>query len=94
LKLLLLVPLGLIGLAFAIANRHLVTVSFDPFSGGDIEGVQITAPLFIVLLLAIMFGVILGGVVTWLEQGKNRRAARQARAELDRLRGEPPRALI
>jgi hypothetical protein len=27
-----LIPFGLIFIAFAIANRHLVTVSFDPFN--------------------------------------------------------------
>jgi uncharacterized integral membrane protein len=96
LKFLVLVPAGLIALVFAIANRHLTTVSFDPFSGGDIAGPQITAPLFIILILALMAGVVMGGVATWLGQGKYRRAARQAKneagrlqLELDRLRGKP-----
>jgi uncharacterized integral membrane protein len=26
------IPLGLIFIVFAVANRHLVTVSFDPFN--------------------------------------------------------------
>jgi hypothetical protein len=91
LKLLLLVPVALVVLAFAIANRHLVTVSFDPFSGTDIDGPQITAPLFILLFLATMCGVLIGGLATWLTNGKSRRAARLARAEADRLRGETER---
>ena len=32
---LVLVPLGLIFTVFAVANRHLVTVSFDPFNSTD-----------------------------------------------------------
>ena len=32
---LVLIPLGVIFLAFAIANRRLVTVSFDPFNATD-----------------------------------------------------------
>jgi hypothetical protein len=86
-------PLVLIGLAFAIANRHLTTVSFDPFNGNDISSPQITVPLFIVLFSATAFGIVLGGIAVWLAQGKSRRAAREAKiaasrwqAEADRLR--------
>ncbi len=32
---LVLIPLGLIFIVFAVANRHLVTVSFDPFNSTD-----------------------------------------------------------
>ena len=32
---LVLIPLGLIFVVFAVANRHLVTVSFDPFNSSD-----------------------------------------------------------
>ena len=32
---LVLIPLGVIFVVFAVANRHLVTVSFDPFGSGD-----------------------------------------------------------
>jgi uncharacterized integral membrane protein len=86
LKLIVLVPIGLIAFAFVIANRHMTTVSFDPFSGGDIAGPQITAPLFIILILAAMMGVVLGGVAVWFRQGRYRRAARQSQAEAARLR--------
>jgi uncharacterized integral membrane protein len=88
LKLIVLAPVALLLLVFAFANRHFVTVSFDPFVGGDIAAFAITAPLFVILILAMMIGVLAGGVATWLAQGKYRRAARQYRAEVERLRGE------
>lgn len=86
LQLIVFVPIAVIGLAFAVANRHAVMVSFDPFSS-DATG-QITAPLFVVLILAIAFGVLLGSLVTWITQGKHRRALRTLRAEAARLRDD------
>ena len=90
LKWLLLVPLGAIALVFSIANRHLVTVVFDPF-GNDIPGLQLTAPMFIVLFLAVIVGVLIGGFAAWLAQGKHRRAARNARADLAQARSDADR---
>src|SRR5579862_9107247 len=87
-KWLLAAPFILAFLLFAVANRHLVTVAFDPFSGGDIPNFSISAPLFVVLILAMMFGVVLGGAATWIGQGKHRKAARQNRAEADRWRAQ------
>ncbi len=85
LKWIVITPLALIGLAFAVANRHETTVSLDPF-GGDISTPPV--PLFILLFITLLFGVILGGFVTWVSQGRNRRAARLARSEAEKWRGE------
>lgn len=89
-KWLILAPIGLVLLVFAIVNRHIVTVVLDPLSS-DTPGFQISAPLFLILFLAGMFGVLAGGVATWLSQGKYRRAARQARSDVERLRLEADR---
>lgn len=91
-KIVVLTPIAILLLIFAFANRDIVTVKFDPFASGDIAAFAITAPLFLVLLLAIMLGVLAGSGATWLAQGKYRRAARQNRAEVDRLREEARRA--
>ena len=88
LKLLVLAPIAAVLLIFAFANRQIITVSFDPFVDGDIPAFAITAPLFLILILAMMFGVLAGGVATWFTQGKYRKAARQNRAEAERLRNE------
>lgn len=88
LKFIVIAPLAILFLIFAFANRHFVTVSFDPFSSGDIPAFSIPAPLFAVIIGSIAIGVILGGIVTWFGQGKHRRAARELRAEAVRLRGD------
>jgi uncharacterized integral membrane protein len=88
LKLLILVPLAIAVLVVAEANRHPVHIYLDPLAGSSPEGTQITAPLFAVILVGIMIGVIFGSVATYLEQGKYRRAARMARADAESLRVE------
>jgi uncharacterized integral membrane protein len=90
-RLVILVPIAIVLLMFAFANRHLVTVSFDPFAGNDVSGPSVTAPLFILLILAIGVGVNLGGVSGWIKQARLRRAARDARAEADEARSEAAR---
>ncbi len=88
LKLVLIAPFAILFLIFAFANRHFVTVSFDPFASGDIPAFAIEAPLFVVLIGAMMIGVLAGGAATWLAQAKYRRAARQNRVEADKWRAE------
>ncbi len=90
LKWLVLAPVGLVLLAFAIANRQPVRVVLDPLPG-EYADFQITAPLFLILFLAMGVGVLAGGIVTWLAQGRYRRAARHARADVERLRTEADR---
>ena len=97
---LILLPLGLFLLAFAVANRHLVTVSFDPFNSTD-PAFGVTLPLFVVLILAAIAGVICGSAAAWFGQRHWRQAARQSqteardlRAELQRNRGESASAAM
>ena len=61
-RLLIVLPLAILIVLFAVANRHLVMVSFDPFPGNDIQGPQLTAPLFLLLFLAGSVGVLAGGM--------------------------------
>ena len=46
---LVLIPLGLIFIVFAVANRHLVTVSFDPFNSRD-PSIAVTLPALAVVV--------------------------------------------
>jgi uncharacterized integral membrane protein len=89
-----LIPLGLVLVALAVANTTVVTVSFDPFSASDPAFVM-RPRLFVLGFILVIAGVIIGGVAAWLRQGKWRRAARRleadlraARAETDRLRAQ------
>ena len=88
LKFILVAPFAILFVAFAYANRHFVTVEFDPFASGDVPAFSITAPLFVVLIMTAVFGILAGGIVTWLAQGRYRKATRQNRAEADRFRAE------
>src|SRR5579884_2302539 len=67
-----LVPLAAAIIAFAVANRQAVTVSFDPFSSAA-PAYATTLPLFALIFIVLIFGVIVGGVAAWLRQGKWRR---------------------
>ena len=84
---LVLIPLGLIFVVFAIANRHLVTVSFDPFNSGD-PGIGVRLPLFVVIIAAAIAGVVAGGSATWFRQRHWRRAARQHEADARQARAQ------
>jgi uncharacterized integral membrane protein len=89
---LILVPLAIIVVAFAVANRQSVVVSFDPFDQVNPAFAR-PVPLYVLVLVLVIVGVVVGGIAAWLRQGKWRRAARLAhgearelRAELDRLK--------
>ncbi|MBN9041595.1 MAG: LapA family protein [Rhizobiales bacterium] len=79
------IPVAVVFLIFAVANRRMVTVSFDPFNSAD-PSLGVTLPLFIVIIIVAMLGVIAGGVATWFRQRHWRRAARQHEAEVRDVR--------
>jgi uncharacterized integral membrane protein len=81
------VPLGILFVVFAIANRHIVTVSLDPF-GSDAPALSAAMPLFILVIALVGLGVVIGGIATWRNQGKWRRNVRQLNGEVRALRDE------
>jgi uncharacterized integral membrane protein len=85
---LVLIPLGLIFVVFAVANRHLVTVSFDPFGAGDTAFDLPPTPLFAIIIAAMIVGVVAGGSATWFRQRRWRRAARQHEADARQARAQ------
>jgi uncharacterized integral membrane protein len=84
---LVLVPLAIVCVAFAVANRQTVTIALDPFDPTN-PALTFTLPLFLLILVLVIAGVVLGGVAAWLRQSKWRRAARRAEREAHRLRAE------
>jgi uncharacterized integral membrane protein len=84
---LIVIPLGLLFVIFAVANRHFVMVSFDPFNSRD-PSVGIALPLFAVIIIVAILGVVAGGVATWIRQGYWRRSARQYEAEARQAKAE------
>ncbi|SMQ85846.1 Protein of unknown function [Devosia lucknowensis] len=86
---LVLVPLCALLIAFALANRQLVSINVNPFVQpveGDTAGYGI--PLFVVLYVVLLVGVLLGGVASWFAQGAHRRSERHWRREAQVLSHE------
>ncbi|MET4273346.1 MULTISPECIES: lipopolysaccharide assembly protein LapA domain-containing protein [unclassified Bradyrhizobium] len=81
------IPLGLILMVFAVANRQFVTVSFDPFVSND-PSFSVTLPLFLLLIVVAALGVLAGGCAVWFGQRHWRRAARRHDADARAARGE------
>jgi len=82
-----LIPLAVVIVAFAVANRQIVTVSLDPFSA-EHPASSLSLPLFVLVIGLLILGVVIGGVATWLGHGRWRRAARRFEREVHALRGE------
>jgi uncharacterized integral membrane protein len=81
------VPLAVVLIAFAVANRQMVTVSFDPFSVTEPAAV-LTLPLFALIILLLIVGVLIGGAAAWLRQSRWRSAARRLEHEVADLRAK------
>jgi uncharacterized integral membrane protein len=81
------IPLVVIIVAFAVANRQTITVSFDPLSSAN-PAYAATVPLFVLIFAVLIFGVVIGGFAAWIRQGKWRRAARRLDADVHALRDD------
>lgn len=87
LKALVLIPLAIVILAFAVANREQVKFTLDPLGIAD-GALTFNAPLFALAFAILIVGVVVGGVAAWLRQSHWRRAARQHEAQARQLRAE------
>lgn len=81
------VPLAVVIIVFAVANRQTVTVSFDPFSQSA-PAYAVGVPLFALIFIALIVGVIVGGVAAWVRQSTWRRTARKLDADVRELHEE------
>jgi len=86
---LILAPLAVIIIAFAVANRQRVTLSLDPFASGQTAALTTPPlPLFLVLIAVLIVGVLIGGFASWLRHGRWRRLARRFERDMAALRNE------
>ena len=84
-----LVPLSLALIVFALANRQAVSVNFNPFAApADPSLPGFGVPMFLVIFGVLLVGVVLGGIATWFAQGHHRRDERAFRRENERLHRE------
>jgi len=87
-------PLGIILVAIAVSNRQPVDLILDPFRP-ETPALSIELPFYIYLMTALVIGVVLGGLATWMGQSRWRQTARSQgrraarwQAEADRLARE------
>lgn len=89
-RLLFVLTLAVILLAIALANRTSVTLkafpaSLDQYFGGSW---QITLPLFLIIFVAIVFGIVIGFIWEWLREAHIRTEASRRAGEVARLERE------
>ena len=89
-----LVLLGVILMALvvlALANRELVTLHLLPEGMARVMPISVQLPLFVVCLLSVVVGMVLGYLLEWLREHKHRRRATQKTREAAKLNGEVDR---
>lgn len=74
-------PVLIVLLLLALANRHMVVVSLDPVTPEQ-PWMGFEVPLWAVLYGGIFLGLVAGGVAAWMRQSKWRRKARRLEKEL------------
>jgi uncharacterized integral membrane protein len=86
------VPLGIVLVVLAVANRAPVTLILDPFATSPAAAAYSwSVPLYLVVFGTLLLGVVLGGLVSWWTTGRWRGAAKRARAQLHQLQAEVDR---
>jgi uncharacterized integral membrane protein len=84
---LVLILLALVLISFAVANRAIVTVALDPFDQAD-PALVFSQPMYLLIFVVLIVGVVLGGCAAWLRQAKWRGRARRAEAQVRALRAQ------
>jgi len=79
------IPLAIVLIALAVANRGTVPLRFDVFNPQN-PALTINAPMFIWLFAAVAVGVLAGGIGAWLAQGRHRKMERHYKKEAASLR--------
>jgi len=92
------IPAALCAIWIALANRHAVVLSLDPFSQ-DSPALTVEMPLYLLLFLAVLLGVVLGGLAigfrrvarrsTELAQAAGARASSLLPARLQKTKTPP-----
>jgi uncharacterized integral membrane protein len=81
------VPVAVVLIALAVANRTAVAFTLDPFNPGN-PALTLQLPLFVMLFLALGVGLLIGSFATWWKQGRYRKDARAKAREVQSLMQE------
>ncbi len=88
--LLIAIPIGVVLVTLAVANRHDVRLVLDPFRP-EAPVVSLVLPFYAYFFLAVLIGIVVGGVAMWASQGRWRKSARLKAKEAARWHAEADR---
>ncbi|MGR3616170.1 MAG: lipopolysaccharide assembly protein LapA domain-containing protein [Paracoccaceae bacterium] len=82
--------LGIILISVSLANSQIVDLKLIPNAVAELFGfnIQISLPLFVVVLGGIVIGLIVGFIWEWMREHKHRRAAGTQAREVRKLSRE------
>jgi hypothetical protein len=83
-------PTAVLLITLAVANRHAVRLVLDPFRPEQ-PVLSVVLPFYAYLFAALLAGVVIGGLATWLSQGHWRRTSRRNTSDARRWRLEAER---
>jgi hypothetical protein len=83
-------PAAVFLITLAIANRHSIRLVLDPFRLEQ-PVLSVLLPFYAYLFGALLIGVLVGGLSTWISQGHWRRSARRNSGDAKRWRAEAER---
>jgi MFS superfamily sulfate permease-like transporter len=96
--LLVFVPVAAVSAILAVANREEVAFRIDPFAAGD-SAAAFVMPLFLLVFLSFLLGVLVGGTTIALRRGRKARQERIVASGVDNTlasevagRPEPPKS--
>lgn len=75
----------------SVVNRQIVRLSLDPFTNEN-PAIYVEWPFSVYLFVALFIGIILGGIGSWMKQGKWRKSARIRATEAREWRTKADRA--
>ncbi len=83
-------PVAVLLITLAVANRHGVRLVLDPFRPEE-PVLSIVLPFYAYLYGVLLIGILVGGAATWLTQARWRSMARRRAAEAQRWQAEADR---
>jgi Lipopolysaccharide assembly protein A domain len=81
------IPVTFLVVGFAVANRQWTTLSLDPFSAQS-PLISISMPLWLLFILGVFVGILVGWGFCWIAQAKHRKLARERGRDIARLQSE------
>lgn len=85
-------PVAVLVIAFAIANRQWTRLSLDPFSSTS-PVLSIDMPLWLLFIVGVFIGILVGWVGCWFAQSKHRKLARDRGREIAQLQRDAENTL-